>query len=50
MVVKVSDMTADLLPEFQKYLSEKKLALDKYIPFPAYWVSRFLGFAKRRDY
>jgi hypothetical protein len=32
----------ELLPEFQKFLLERKLAPEKNISFFAYWVSRFL--------
>jgi hypothetical protein len=39
----------NLLPEFQKFLLERKLAPEKNIPFLAYWVSRFLGFARRLE-
>lgn len=44
---KLSDAGRETLPEFQKYLLEKKLATEKNVTFLAYWVSRFLGFAKR---
>ena len=39
----------ETLPEFQKYLLEKKLAPEKNIPYLAYWVSRFLSFCRKRD-
>jgi integron integrase len=39
----------ETLPEFQKHLREKKLAAGKNIPFLAYWVSRFLIFARKKD-
>jgi integron integrase len=39
----------NLLPEFQKYLLEKKLAPEKNIPFCAYWVSRFLDYARKNN-
>jgi len=39
----------ETLPEFQKFLLEKKLAPEKNIPFHAYWVSRFLNYARRND-
>ena len=35
------------LPEFQKDLLEKNLAPAKNVPFYAYWVSRFLIYARR---
>jgi hypothetical protein len=38
------------LPEFQKYLLEKNLAPAKNVPFYAYWVSRFLNYARRNDF
>lgn len=47
-MVKLSNSNSDPLPEFRQYLLEKKLAAEKNIPFLAYWVSRFLGVAKRR--
>ena len=37
------------LPDFQSFLRERKLAPDKNIPYLAYWVSRFLSFARKRD-
>jgi hypothetical protein len=40
-VVKSSDANREILPEFQKFLLERKLAPEKNIPFLAYWVSRF---------
>jgi integron integrase len=39
----------DVLPEFQKYLLEKKLVPEKNVPFYAYWASRFLNYAKKHD-
>ncbi len=47
---KLSDANKNILPEFQKFLIERKLAPEKNVPFLAYWVSRFLGFARRHDY
>ena len=47
-MAKLSNANSDTLPEFQKYLVEKKLAAEKNVHFLAYWVSRFLGFARRR--
>ncbi len=47
---KVSEDKSKLLPEFQKFLLERKLASEKNIPFLAYWVSRFLAFSRRHDY
>jgi hypothetical protein len=34
-----------VLPEFQKYLAEKKRAPVNRLPFLAYWVSRYLRYA-----
>lgn len=39
----------ETLPEFQKFLLEKKLAPEKNIPFLAFWVSRFISFGRKRD-
>jgi hypothetical protein len=36
-------------PEFQRFLQERKLVQEKNAPFFAYWVSRFLAFARQRD-
>ncbi|WP_333652006.1 hypothetical protein [Dissulfurispira sp.] len=46
---KLSGSKNNLLPEFQKFLLERKLAPEKNIPFLAYWVSRFLGFCRRLE-
>jgi hypothetical protein len=45
---KVSKDRLELLPEFQKFLLERKLAPEKNIPFLAYWVSRFFEFSHSR--
>lgn len=37
-----------VLPEFQFFLSSRKLAPEKNIPFYAYWASRFLAFCNRQ--
>jgi integron integrase len=37
------------LPEFQKFLLEHKLVPAKNVAFFAYWVSRFLDYARKRD-
>ncbi|MBW2038539.1 MAG: tyrosine-type recombinase/integrase [Deltaproteobacteria bacterium] len=37
------------LPEFQKFLLERKLVPAKNMTFFAYWVSRFLDYARKRD-
>ncbi len=39
-----------LLPEFQKYLSARRLAPERAIPFFVSWVSMFLSFADRNTY
>ena len=46
---KTSTNAQEILPEFQKYLLEKKLAPERNITFLAYWVSRFLTFGRKRD-
>jgi integron integrase len=38
----------DVLPEYQKFLLDRKLAQEKNIPFLAYWVSRYLRFAGKK--
>ena len=45
----MSKTTKEILPEFQKFLLERKLVPDKNTPFYAYWVSRFLDFVRKRD-
>lgn len=45
---KVSNEGQKLLPEFQKFLLERKLVPEKNMPYFAYWVSRFLAFARKR--
>ncbi len=37
------------LPEFQEFLVKKSLAPEKNVPFLAYWVSRFLEYARKHD-
>jgi integron integrase len=39
----------DTLPEFQKYLLDKKLVPETKVSFFAYWVGRFLHYAQRHD-
>jgi integron integrase len=46
---KVSNDGQKLLPEFQQFLLERKIVPEKNIPYFAYWVSRFLAFARNRD-
>jgi len=48
-MAKSSDANKETLPEFQKFLMGRKLAPEKNIPFLAYWVSRFLGFARKSE-
>lgn len=38
------------LPEFQKFLLERKLAPEKNIPYLAYWVSRYLEFSQKHEH
>ncbi len=45
----LSDTAKDILPELQKFLLERKLALAKNIPFLVYWVSRFLNYARDHE-
>ena len=44
-MARLADTNKNILLEFQEFLLERKLAPVKNIPFLAYWVSRFLGFA-----
>jgi len=39
----------ETLPDFQKCLFERHLALEKNVPFLAYWVSRFLIFCRKNE-
>jgi len=45
----LSDTAKDILPEFQKFLLEKKLVPNKKAPFYAHWVSRFLNYARDQE-
>ncbi|MEW6715793.1 MAG: integron integrase [Nitrospirota bacterium] len=45
----LADHLKESLPEFQKFLKDKKLAPEKNIPFLAYWVSRFMSFSRKKD-
>lgn len=38
-------MINDLLPDFQKYIAQRKLAPENQIPFYANWASKFLRFS-----
>jgi integron integrase len=42
-------MNNDLLPDFQKYLTERKMAAESQILFYAYWVSKFLRFSNTKQ-
>jgi hypothetical protein len=44
----MGNTSQNTLPEFQKYLLERKLAPEKHIPFLAFWVSKFLGFSGKK--
>jgi len=46
---KLSNTPNGTLPEFQKFLLERKLVPAKNVTFFAYWVSRYLAFARKRD-
>lgn len=46
---KSSDSNKEVLPEFQKFLLERKPVPEKNIPFLAYWISRFLSFQPVRS-
>ena len=39
----------NILPEFQEFIAERKLAPESQIPFYAYWVSKFLRFSNSRQ-
>jgi hypothetical protein len=45
----LSNTRNESLPESQKFLLEQKLVPAKNVTFFAYWVSRFLAFARKRD-
>jgi hypothetical protein len=38
-----------ILPEFQKFVAQRKLVPDKQIPFYAHWASKFLRFSNTRQ-
>ena len=46
---KLSKARNEKLPEFQKFLLEKKLVPESNVPFYAYWVSRYLDYARRHE-
>jgi hypothetical protein len=39
----------DILPDFQKFLIERKLVQQKHIPFYALWASRFMSFSNKNQ-
>ncbi len=39
----------DILPEFQTFLLEKKLALEKNVFFYALWASKYLTYARKKQ-
>jgi len=45
----LSNTPNETLPEFQKFLLERKLVPAKNVSFFAHWVSRFFAFARKRD-
>ena len=42
-------MNKQILPEFQKFLLDRKLVPVKNTPFYAYWVSKFLHFSNKNE-
>jgi hypothetical protein len=48
-MVNLSNTHNDVLPEFQTYLFEKKLAPENNVPFYAHWVSRFLNYSRKNN-
>lgn len=47
-MVTSSEKGRDILPEFQKFLLDKKLTPENKTSFFAYWVQRYLSFARRQ--
>lgn len=45
----LSNTAKETLPEFQKFLLERKLVPEKNVTFFAYWVGRFLDFARKHE-
>jgi len=43
----VNHRLKDILPDFQSFLLERELALEKYAPFYALRASQFLAFANK---
>ena len=46
---KIAKPLDNKLPEFQKYLLDKKLVPAKNVPFYAHWVTRFLGYVRKNE-
>lgn len=46
-MVNTSQKMRDMLPEFQRYMLDRKLVPENKTTFFAYWVVRFLSYAKR---
>jgi integron integrase len=42
-------MINNLLPDFQKYIVERKLAPENQIPYYAYWASKFINYSNRQQ-
>ncbi len=40
---------SDLLPEFQTFLIDKKMAPEKNVPFYALWASKYLNYARKKE-
>ncbi len=40
-------MINDVLQEFQEFLHSRRLVHQKYIPYYAYWASKFLSFSNK---
>ena len=38
-----------LLPDFQNFLSSRKLVPEKNVPYYAYWVSKFVDFSNHNQ-
>lgn len=42
-------MDKQILPEFQKYLLDRKLTQEKNAPYYAYWASKFIAFSNNNE-
>jgi integron integrase len=49
LLIGSANMNNNLLPDFQKYIAERKLAPENQIPFYAYWVSKFITFSNQQQ-